>query len=82
MTNRLEVNSYHHQGINALGQGFKVIARTDDGLPEAIENSKTHVLGVQFHPEKDRRAIPLFNNVFSDFIGQTNAVKGDRLSVN
>src|SRR5260221_5961644 len=82
MTNRLEVNSYHHQGINALGRGFKVIARTDDGLPEAIENSRSHVLGVQFHPEKDRRAIPLFNNVFSYFIGQSNAAKGDRLSVN
>jgi putative glutamine amidotransferase len=82
MTNRLEVNSYHHQGVHALGQGFKVIARTGDGLPEAIENREKHVLGVQFHPEKDRRAIPLFNNVFSNFIGQPVGAKGDRLSGN
>lgn len=82
MTNHLDVNSYHHQGIDTLGQGFKVIARTDDGLPEAIENSENHVLGVQFHPEKDRKANPLFNNVFSYFIGQPVGATSDRLGGN
>jgi len=82
MTNRLEVNSYHHQGVDALGRGFKVIGRTDDGLPEAIENREHHILGVQFHPEKDRKTIPLFNNVFSNFLGQPVVVKNDRLGGN
>ncbi len=77
-TNRLKVNSYHHQGIDALGQGLKVIARTDDGLPEAIENREQHVMGVQFHPEKDRKAIALFNNIFPYFIGQPVVAKGDK----
>jgi len=74
-TNRLEVNSYHHQGILRAGEGLEVTARTEDGLAEGIENRRSHLLGVQFHPEKDRKANPLFNAVFTYFIGQALGAK-------
>lgn len=74
-TNRLEVNSCHHQGILRVGAGFEVTARTEDGLPEGIENRRSHILGVQFHPEKDRKANPLFNTIFTYFIGQALKMK-------
>ncbi len=47
------VYSSHHQAIEKLGKGFKVIATSMDGkVPEAIEHEiYPHVLGVQFHPE-------------------------------
>ncbi len=48
-----EVNSAHHQAVKANGQGFEVIARTREGIIEAMENrSKRFVLGVQYHPER------------------------------
>lgn len=48
----LEVNSWHHQGINELGDGLTVTATTEDGLVEAMEmTDKTFVVSVQFHPE-------------------------------
>ncbi len=48
----LEVNSWHHQGVDKLGQGLKVTATTADGLVEGIEMiDKTFVVAVQFHPE-------------------------------
>lgn len=48
----LEVNSWHHQGVDKLGQGLKVTATTADGLVEGIELiDKTFVVAVQFHPE-------------------------------
>ena len=49
---KLNVNSWHHQGIKTVGEGLTVTARSDDGLVEALEmQDKTFMLGVQFHPE-------------------------------
>ena len=46
------VNSYHHQAVKAPGRGFRVVARSVDGVVEAIENADYPAVGVQFHPEK------------------------------
>ena len=34
----LDVHSYHHQGVDRLGDGLVVTARTDDGLVQAFES--------------------------------------------
>lgn len=49
---RYKVNSYHHQALKRIAEGFEVTARASDGIVEAFE-SKNHdfVLGVQWHPE-------------------------------
>ncbi len=49
-TNKIEVNSFHHQAINRVAQDFKVTATSEDGIIEAIEYNK--ILGVQWHPEQ------------------------------
>ncbi|GLV48830.1 hypothetical protein TJA_19330 [Thermus sp. LT1-2-5] len=49
---RFPVNSYHHQGIKALGRGLKPIAMAPDGLVEAVAlTGHPLFLGVQWHPE-------------------------------
>ncbi len=49
---RIWVNSFHHQGVKALGEGLTVTARSDDGLIEAFEGTGTgFILAVQWHPE-------------------------------
>ncbi|MBU4465190.1 MAG: gamma-glutamyl-gamma-aminobutyrate hydrolase family protein [Actinobacteria bacterium] len=53
-----DVHSYHHQGVDRLGEGVIVTARTDDGLVQAFESKDGSVLAVQWHPEEntaDRR---------------------------
>jgi putative glutamine amidotransferase len=52
-TNRV-VNSIHHQCVDTVAPGFKVVAWAPDGTIEAIEpeNDETKVLAVQWHPEK------------------------------
>lgn len=48
----IRTNSFHHQAINKLGEGFKVIARSSDGIVEAIEKiDHKFCLGIQWHPE-------------------------------
>jgi len=47
-----EVNSRHHQAVEAVAQGFKVSATAPDGVIEAIEDPQAgFCLGVQWHPE-------------------------------
>ena len=62
----LEVNSFHHQGIDSLGRGLVATALCDDGFIEAIEQKgDTWCVGVQWHPEAMMMAskgmLPLFN---------------------
>lgn len=53
------VNSYHHQGLDRLGGGLVVTARSQDGLIEAVEGeSGAWLLGVQWHPEMSYAAHP------------------------
>ena len=49
----LETNSRHHQAVREPGRGMRVVARSEDGLIEAIESEdrRRFVLGVQWHAE-------------------------------
>jgi len=47
-----EVNSFHHQGLDRLGNGLIATAWATDGTIEAIEDpSRSFLLGVQWHAE-------------------------------
>ena len=51
-TTSLEVNSFHHQAVDRLGDGLRIVARDPEGLPEGIEaTGGEFVLGVQWHAE-------------------------------
>ncbi|MBZ0242994.1 MAG: type 1 glutamine amidotransferase, partial [Bacteroidales bacterium] len=48
------VASNHHQGIDKLAKSLLVVARSEDGLPEAIvfeDPDKGFLVAVQWHPE-------------------------------
>jgi len=54
-TDTIMVNSLHHQGLKIISNSLRVIARSIDGLPEAVVMDKPEhpfMIAVQFHPER------------------------------
>ncbi|MFD0271278.1 gamma-glutamyl-gamma-aminobutyrate hydrolase family protein [Streptomyces sp. NPDC127106] len=51
-----EVPTYHHQAVDRLGRGLIASAHAVDGTVEAIElpDPDRWVVGVQWHPERDK----------------------------
>jgi putative glutamine amidotransferase len=48
----IDVNSFHHQAIERLGEGLAVSASAPDGTVEAIEDpDRPFLIGVQWHAE-------------------------------
>lgn len=51
-TDKIAVNSLHHQAVRASGRRFNVCATAPDGVIEAIESNEFKpFMGVQWHPE-------------------------------
>ena len=61
-TDRLFVNSFHHQAVCRTGDRFRFTAASADGVPEAMESTECKpLLGVQWHPEwMGQQGLPLF----------------------
>jgi len=58
-TNKVPVNSSHHQSADAIGEGLRISARcVEDGITEALEGTAPDhfVLAVQWHPERSVEA--------------------------
>lgn len=66
--NYIAVNSFHHQSIGKVGDGLRVVARTKDGIIEAVEASDPLILGIQWHPELMWKRYPEFMHIFSLFV--------------
>jgi putative glutamine amidotransferase len=49
-----EVNSWHHQAVDGIGENLRIAARSPDGVIEATETTdpERFLIGVQWHPEK------------------------------
>ena len=57
----LSVNSFHHQAVDDAGPRFRVVAKSDDGIIEAMESTEyKSIIGVQWHPECLEDGLPLF----------------------
>jgi putative glutamine amidotransferase len=64
----IDVNSFHHQAIDRLGEGLVAVARSADGVIEAIELPGSHVLAVQWELHEEARLDARFQAVFERFV--------------
>ena len=72
-----DVHSYHHQGVDRLGEGL-VVTATSDGLVQAFEaEGDGYLVGVQWHPEEnadDKR-------LFAGLVAQASAYAARRREI-
>ena len=61
--------SFHHQVVDKLGDGFRVVGRAEDGLVEAIEHERHRIIGVQWHPEDTSAHDPQQQALYAGFVG-------------
>ena len=64
------VNSWHHQGLKDIAEGIHVVAKSFDGLPEAIYVNETlhpFMIAVQFHPERLGAENPISKRMRNSF---------------
>lgn len=70
---KINVNSYHHQGLKNIPGSFTINAVSEDALVEGIERGgAAPILGVQFHPERMRKKDPAFETIFRWLIGEAD----------
>jgi putative glutamine amidotransferase len=75
---QLHVNSTHHQAIGKVAAALQPVAKSEDGIIEAMElKNKTmlpFLLSVQFHPERLFDRYKEFIKIFESFVGASAAL--------
>lgn len=66
----LEVNSFHHQAVKELGEGFKATMIAPDGIIEGMEweTGNRFVVAVQWHPEMMEGPVSTIRPLFNSFV--------------
>lgn len=69
-SNRLKVNSFHHQAVRHVAQGFQESGTASDGIIEALESVEhSFIIGVQWHPEcMVKNGDTPSNDIFAKFV--------------
>jgi len=70
-TEKFSSNSSHHQAVESIGDGLKVVGTASDGIIEAFEKpNHPFCLGVQWHPEFHTSQAD--EKLFGEFVNQAN----------
>lgn len=70
---RLMTNSFHHQALDVVAPGLRVVARCEDGIIEAVESADPPALCVQWHPEAMADVSAHAQALFEGFVAQCAA---------
>lgn len=66
----VEVSCFHHQCLDRVADGLRVVARAEDGVVEAVDapGAAGWFAGVQWHPEDTWAAAPAQLAVFQELV--------------
>ncbi|WP_022762117.1 gamma-glutamyl-gamma-aminobutyrate hydrolase family protein [Butyrivibrio sp. AD3002] len=70
-SDRISVNSYHHQAVKKVADALNVMAVSEDGLTEAVElPGKRFVWALQWHPEFSYKKDDNSRRIFKEFVSR------------
>ena len=69
----VDASSFHHQGVEKLGDGLVAVGWSPAGLVEAVELERGWVVGVQWHPETTAEGDPANQGFFDALAEQARA---------
>ena len=74
------VNSSHNQSVAVAGSKLKVVARTGDGVVEAVEwtGDGNWVMGVQWHPERMAQKDALAKALFGELVAAAKRAAAEK----
>jgi putative glutamine amidotransferase len=75
-TTHVTVSSHHHQAVDRVGDGLRVVARAADGIVEGVELADPAgpwVVGAQWHPEDTADSDPPHQSLFDTFVRESRA---------
>ncbi|WP_440711779.1 gamma-glutamyl-gamma-aminobutyrate hydrolase family protein [Herbiconiux sp. YIM B11900] len=75
----MDVNSYHHQAVDRLGDGLRVTARSG-AVIEAFEDANQDLVAVQWHPEHLFRTSADNHALFDDLVARARAHKERKMA--
>ena len=64
----ISVNSYHDFCVDHCPAEFSVLARSEDRTIESVRHKKHQILGIMWHPEREKQFQAHDLNLFSNFI--------------
>ena len=68
-TQKVDVNSYHHQAVDKVAPALQVIGRSEEGIVEAVEQTDhPFLIGVQWHPERITDNSNVHRRLFESFV--------------
>jgi putative glutamine amidotransferase len=71
-TTRAVGTCHHHQAVDGVGDGLRVVARAGDGIVEALEldDPRGWLLAVQWHPEDTAATDPANQRLFDAVVAE------------
>lgn len=74
---QIDVNTFHHQCVKAVAEGFCPVGYAKDGIIEAIESNDEQIIAVQWHPEELESSMPEHARLFVHLIRKAEACKNN-----
>lgn len=63
----------HHQALDRLGEGLRVVGRHQDGIVHAVElDAARWIVGLQWHPEDSADSDPQQQGLFDELVRQAS----------
>lgn len=69
----VSVSSYHHQALDRIAIGLRVVGTAEDGCPEVVAHDCGNVLAVQWHPEDNAHEEPKQQALFDRLVAKARA---------